>query len=192
MRPRPFDGAPPLLLAGLAAFVLVLAWLVALSLRRREAPVFAPTAPGRVRAGTWATDTLTLDASGEVAWRYASLTSGRVLAVPDTAGWELAARRYRLTVAGELADLGAVAWDSARAIAATRWVRSRPSEDGNPADRWYRYGFVTHLLEPNGHVLALRTRDGRRYKLQVLGYYCPGVRAGCLTIRYAPLPGPDG
>jgi hypothetical protein len=183
------DGAPPLLLAGLAAFVAVLAYLVVSSLRRREAPVFVPTATTRTRPASWTVggDTLTLDSADPDAWRYASLAAGRALELPDTAGWELAARRFRVTVAGALADLGAVPWETARPGAATRWVTSRPGEQGNAADRWYRYGVVTHLLEPNGHVFALRTRAGRTWKLQVLGYYCPGVRAGCLTMRYAPL-----
>lgn len=183
------DRAPPLLLAGFAVFVLVLVYLVASSLRRREAPVWAPTTATRLRAPAWARsgDTLTLDARDQDRWRYASLAAGRVLSPPDTAGWELAARRHRLTVSGELADLGVVSWEAARPTDATRWIASRPTEPGNAGDRWYRYGFVTHLLEPNGHVLAVRTRAGRSWKVQVLGYYCPGVRAGCLTIRYAPL-----
>ena len=46
------------------------------------------------------------------------------------------------------------------------------------------------LLEAKAHVYALRTRQGRTWKVQVLSYYCPGLRAGCLTIRYAPLAGP--
>jgi hypothetical protein len=52
---------------------------------------------------------------------------------------------------------------------------------------------VTHLLAPSGHVYALRARDGRFWKLEVLGYYCPGLTPGCVTLRYAPLesaPGP--
>ena len=192
MRARHPGGVPPMLLAGFAAFVAVLAYLVALSLMRREAPVWVPSTAARVRGPAWTTagDTLTLDASRTDAWRYASLAAGRAMEPPDTAGWELAARRYRMSVSGELADLGAVAWERARPTAATRWVPSRAGEAGNPADRWYRYGFATHLLEPNGHVLLLRTRAGRLWKLQVLGYYCPGVRAGCLTVRYAPLEAP--
>lgn len=188
-RNRDQRRVPPPLLAGFAAFALVLAYLVASSLRRREAPVWAPTTTTRVRAPTWARggDTLTLDATHPDRWRYASLALGRVLSPPDTAAWEVAARRHRLTVAGELADLGMVPWEAARPTGATRWIGSRPAEPGNAGDRWYRYGFVTHMLEPNGHVFALRTRAGRSWKVQVLGYYCPGVRSGCLTIRYAPL-----
>jgi hypothetical protein len=181
-------AVPRPLVVGFAAFVVLMVALVATSLRRREAPVHAPSSPTRTRAAGWerAGDTLTLDATDEVRWRRASLTLGRAL--DDTAGWELAGRRHRVTVAGALADLGAVSWDSARAGAGTRWIASTPREDGNAAiRRWYRYDFTTHLLAPAGHVYLLRTHAGRVWKLQVLGYYCPGVRAGCLTIRYAPL-----
>ncbi|MEX2151810.1 MAG: hypothetical protein WD825_00630, partial [Gemmatimonadaceae bacterium] len=56
--------------------------------------------------------------------------------------------------------------------------------------RWYRYSMLSHLLEPNGHLFAVRTGDGRDYKVQVLSYYCRGLDAGCLTVRYARLAPP--
>lgn len=188
MRDR--GAVPRPLLFGFAAFVVVLATLVATSLRRREAPVHAPSSATRVRAPGWerAGDTLTLDATDAARWRRASLTLGRALTTSDTAAWELAVRRHHITVDGAIADLGRVPWDGARAPVDARWVASRPQEDANAAiAHWYRYDFTTHLLAPDGRVFALRTRAGRTWKLQVVGYYCPGVRAGCLTIRYAPL-----
>jgi hypothetical protein len=181
---------PRPLLIGFATFVVAMVALVAASLRRREAPVRAPSSATRVRAAGWerAGDTLTLDATDAERWRRASLALGRALAASDTATWEIAARRHRITVAGAIADLGAVAWDSVRVPADARWVASRPQEDANAAlAHWYRYDFTTHLLEADGRVFALRSPSGRLWKLQVLGYYCPGVRAGCLTLRYAPL-----
>lgn len=55
----------------------------------------------------------------------------------------------------------------------------------NPAlAHWYRYSFVTHLLRPNGHVFLVRARSGALVKLEFLGYYCPGTRAGCPTFRW--------
>jgi hypothetical protein len=85
-----------------------------------------------------------------------------------------------------LADLGAVPFDSARVGAATAFVPAAARGNG-VMDHWYRYSFVTHLLEPDARVFALRARDGALWKLQVVGYYCPGLVAGCLTLRYAPL-----
>ena len=182
--------APLALRLGFGAFVATLAYLVVASLARREAPVFAPSAPDRARAPAWARagDTLTLDATDGARWRYASLARGRALAEPDTAGWQIAARRYRVSVpaGAALADLGAVSFDSARVGAATPFAP--PGTGGAGAmDRWYRYSFVTHLLSPGDHVYALRAADGSLWKLQVVGYYCPGLVAGCLTLRYAPL-----
>ena len=182
--------APLPLLLGFGAFVAALVYLVAASLGRREAPVFTPTPLARARANDWerAGDTLTLDATDGARWRYASLARGQALVPPDTAGWELAARRYRITVAGALADLGPVPFERARPDGATRFVPSAPGEAVNAAiGHWYRYDAVTHLLDPGGHVYALRTSAGATWKLQVLGYYCPGLVAGCLTMRYAPV-----
>ena len=50
---------------------------------------------------------------------------------------------------------------------------------------WYSYGFVTHLLRPNGHVFMVKTRGGARAKVEFLSYYCPGSQPGCLTFRWA-------
>jgi hypothetical protein len=182
--------APLPLLIGFAVFVLGLGYMVVASLARREVAVFTPSPPTRARSAEWARrgDTLTLDAGDGERWRFASLATGHVLTGADTADWELAARRYRVTVAGALADLGPVPFALARVSPATRFVASRQGETANDAiQHWYRYSFVTHLLTPGGHVYALRTRNGRLYKMEVLGYYCPGLTPGCLTLRYAPL-----
>jgi hypothetical protein len=186
----PIARAPLPLLIGFAVFVLGLGYMVAASLARHEVAVFAPSAQTRARAVDWAStgDTLTLDAGDGERWHYASLAMGRALTGADSAAWELGARRYRVTVRGALADLGPVPFAQARIDATTRFVESRPQETVNDAiQHWYRYSFVTHLLAPAGHVYALRTRDGLLWKLEILGYYCPGLTPGCITLRYAPL-----
>jgi hypothetical protein len=187
--------APLPLLVGFGVFVAGLAYLVTASLARRDAPVFSPSAPARVRAQAWARagDTLTLDATDGERWRYASLARGGALAGDDTAAWEIAARRYRVTVppGAALADLGAVPFDSARVGPGASFIPSAAGESANAAmGHWYRYSLVTHLLMPGGHVYALRAADGTLWKLEVVGYYCPGLVAGCLTLRYAPLTAP--
>ena len=186
----PGPRAPLPLLIGFAVFVLGLGYMVVASLARREVAVFMPSPPTRARAADWTRtgDTITLDAGDGERWRFASLTAGRALAGSDTADWELAARRYRVTVAGALADLGVVPFASARVDRTTHFVESRRGETVNGAiQHWYRYSFVTHLLTPAGHVYAVRTREGRLWKVEVLGYYCPGLTPGCLTLRYAPM-----
>jgi hypothetical protein len=189
IRPLPTAGAPLPLLIGFALFVAALGYMVAASLARREVAVFTPSPPARVRAEGWARtgDTLTLDAADGERWRFASLSAGMALAGGDTARWEIGARRYRVTVAGALADLGTVPFALARVQPTTRFVDSHAGEVANDAIRhWYRYSLVTHLLAPAGHVYALRTSDGTLWKLEVLGYYCPGLTPGCVTLRYAP------
>jgi len=181
-------SAPLPLLVGFVFFLAGLVWLIVASLTRRDAPVFELSAPTRVRATGWAEhgDTLTLDATDGEQWRYASLSRGRALG--DSAGWEIAVRRHNVTVAGALADLGVVEFERARIPATAVFVSSTANEGANDAiKRWYSYSLVTHLLQTQGHVYALKTRDGRMWKLQVIGYYCPGLTAGCLTIRYAPM-----
>jgi hypothetical protein len=189
--PRPLGARAPLpLLAGFALFVAGLGYLVVMSLTRRDAPAFAPSAAGRARAADWEQvgDILTLDATDTERWRFASLTLGRPLAGSDTAGWELAARRFHIAAAGALADLGPVPFAEARLTRSASFVESGMAPTGNEATRhWYRYSLMTHLLMPGDHVYALRTPDGRFWKLQLLGYYCPGLIAGCVTLRYAPL-----
>ena len=49
---------------------------------------------------------------------------------------------------------------------------------------WYGYGYFSHVLTPHPRVWAVRTADGRYAKLELLGYYCPGSQAGCVTFRY--------
>jgi hypothetical protein len=182
--------APLPLTIGFALFVVALGYMVVASLARRDAPVFTPSAAMRARGASWREygDTLTIDATDGDRWRYASLMEGRALDAADTTRWDVAVRRYRITVAGALADLGSVAFDSARIAPTTQFIASRSGEMENEAIRhWYRYSMTSHLLSPADRVYALRTRDGTLWKLQLLGYYCPHLTAGCVTLRYAPL-----
>jgi hypothetical protein len=191
-RPRAGTTVPIPLLALFGLFLATIVYLVASSLTRRTAPVFAPSAADRVRPGGWekSGDTLTVDATDGERWQLVSLTRGRVVLPPDSAGWELAVERYRVIASDAIADLGAIPFDSAQVVTSTSFQRTTVSggERENPAIKhWYRYNLLTHLLEPNGHVYAIRTREGKLWKLAVVSYYCPRLTAGCLTFRYAPL-----
>lgn len=182
------------LVIGFTLFVAAMVYLVASSLGGRSAPEFDPTPAGRARLvdASRGADTLTIDARDARAWHFASLTAQAVLTPPDTAGWDLAVRRHRIIGGGLIADLGAVAFDSVARAPRTGYVANIAGRDtSNPAiARWYRYSMLSHLLEPNGHLYAVRARDGRDFKIQVLSYYCRGLEAGCLTLRYAPLAEP--
>jgi hypothetical protein len=163
------------LLIGFAVFLIVMAYLVAASFTRRTAPAFAagPEARG---------DTITVDATDGRRWRYVSLTRGRVLSAPDTAGWEIAVRRYNVIANGDAVDLGRASFDSVRTLPA-----AADEANASTIPKWYRYNLLTHLLETNGHVYAVRAGGGPTYKVQILSYYCPGLTAGCMTLRFAPL-----
>lgn len=103
-------------------------------------------------------DTLTVDATDGASWRYVSLARGRVLAVPDTTEWDVAIRRYNVRVKG-----------------------------GGEIGKWYTYNLLTHLLEPKSEAYVVQPTGGRAFQLTILSYYCPGLTAGCLTMRFAPL-----
>lgn len=189
--------APVLLGVGLALFVAAMGYLVASSLADRSEPTFEPAPvgvarPRRAGADTVTdtlTDTLTVDASDERAWRFVDLDRGAVLLPPDTAGWDLAVRRFHVIAADAAADLGAVAFDTVSRAPRRGYVANALGTDTTNAAlrRWYHYGALTHLLTPLRRVYVVRSRAGGYAKLQVLSYYCTGMRPGCLTLRYARL-----
>jgi hypothetical protein len=191
--PAPRIPRPPIpLLVLFGAFIVAIVYIVAASFVRRDAPVFSASPVERTRSANWQRvgDTLTVDASDGDHWRYVSLARGRVLALPDTAGWDIAVQRYRVITppSGGIADLGAASFDGARVDRSSRFVPTTGVEllENDAIKHWYRYNLLTHLLEPNGHVFAVRTPGGALWKLAVLSYYCPRLEAGCLTVRYAP------
>lgn len=167
-------------------------YLVASSLTRRTAPVYSISPHGRARAAQWETvgDTLTIDATDGDRWQYVSLARGQVLTPPDTSGWEIAVQRYRMITptSGAIADLGRVPFEQARLASTASFVSTTTAQHPVNAavDHWYHYNLLTHLLESNGHLFAVRS-PGAAWKVAVVSYYCPKLVAGCLTIRYAPL-----
>jgi hypothetical protein len=181
----PGPNRPPVLLLLTGVLFLVgMGYVVAASLTRRAAPTFMPTTVARRPARAYP-DTVTLDATDGERWRYFDLAAGAPLAPPETTGWDIAVRRYRIRAdAGAVANLGPVVFDS---VVAPSGARAAGSSDSASIGRWYEYRLLSHLLESRRDVYLLRTRDGAYVQLQLLGYYCPGLRAGCVTFRYAPL-----
>lgn len=175
-----------------AIFVVVIVYLVASSLSRREIATFEPTADGRSRGLAGGVDTLTVDASNDRQWVHVDLEQGAALPASDTSGWDIAFRRYRVSAADAVADLGVVPFAEVTTAPSDGWVSNAIQGDPvNPAiDRWYRYSMLTHLLEPLGKTYAIRMRDGRFAKLEMLSYYCPGMRPGCVTFRFAAIDPP--
>ena len=185
--------APLPLLVLFGAFLGAIVYLIAASLTRRTAPVYSISPSVRNRAMNWQRvgDTLTIDGTDGDRWQYVSLSAGRALTLPDTAGWEIAVQRYRVITAptGSIADLGPASFEMARVSDRAQFIATSTIDkpENSAIEHWYRYNWLTHLLEPNGHVFAIRASDGTLWKLGVVSYYCPKLIAGCLTIRYAPL-----
>jgi hypothetical protein len=184
-------GATIVLYAGFGLFLLVIGLLVASSVGRRDVPTFVASPATRVRSADWQRtgDTITIDASDDARWRFVSFTRGTTLLAGDTSEWTIGIERYKVMVNGVAADAGAVPFELAKTPGGERFVGAESLGDSTNAAlrHWYRYNFLTHLLEPNGHTYVIRDRLGGLWRVEVLSYYCPGPDAGCLTIRYAPL-----
>jgi hypothetical protein len=186
-------AAPVPLLALFAAFLIAIVYLIAGSLTRRSAPVFPISPRAHTRAANWQQvgDTITVDATDGEHWQYLALARGQLLTLPDTAGWELAVQRYRVITpaAGAIADVGPSTFERSRPAANARFVATTfgTQPENTAIAHWYRYNLLTHLLEPNGHLFVVRAPAGALWRLEIVSYYCPGLVAGCLTIRYAPL-----
>ena len=134
----------------------------------------------------------TVDATSGERWVHFSFHLGAV--VDDATEWDLGFRRYQIIAnsgpgfsgKAAIADLGTVRFDEVRTVPATGYRETEAMPDlRNPAIAgWYQYGFFSHVLSPKPHVWAVRTMDGRYAKLEILAYYCPGSRPGCVTFRY--------
>ena len=177
---------PPLpLIVGFTGFLAVIAFILAASLLRPKMAEFPPTPAGVRPPGTTGVDTVTIDARDPARWRFFSLDRG-ILEEPDTADWDLAFRRFHVIVSGAAADAGSVDFHQPIALPDSAFAATTFARDTLNAAlaRWYRYGFISHLLRPNGHIYLVRTRQGALVKLEVLGYYCPGSQPGCFTLRW--------
>jgi len=178
----------------LGAFAFLMASLVVGALRRPHVAVTAATTPQPAPVG----DTLvgpaeyTLDATDDRGWTFFDFSRNAVVTDPLPLEWDLAVRRFHLIAnggpgfagRGGIADLGPAAFDTVRVLPDTGYVVTQ-ADSVNPAIRhWYRYGYSSHLLEPDGRVYAVRTADGRYAKLAIVSYYCGEARAACLTFRY--------
>jgi hypothetical protein len=192
---RGSSSVPLPLLGGFATFLVVIFYIVASSLARPVVRTFEPSARRALApaSDSVVTDTVTVDATDAELWRFLDLDHRALLEIPDTAGWDLAFRRHSLISSGGAFDLGAVVYDDVVRAPSGPFTATVAGRDTANAvlQRWYRYRLLTHLLEPNTHIYAVRTSDGRYAKLEILSYYCPGVRAGCPTVRYTiPLASP--
>ena len=176
--------------------VAVAVVFVAASLRSPEVPTFAPSDLTAHEAGEALVGprTFTVDASSSDRWRFFDFSRGTVVEWPGPLEWDVAFRRFQVTVnggpgfpgQGGVVDLGAVPFDSVRVVPRDGYVESLAVQDSvnEAVERWYDYSWTSHVLTPRSNVYAIRTADGRHAKLQFVGYYCEGAVSGCLTFQY--------
>lgn len=175
------------LIGGFGLFVVAIALLLAPGFVHPPVPFYLPTPPGaELPPASVVTDTVTVDAGREGRWRYFTFARGAVTDPPDTAGWDLAFRRFHVVSSGDIANLGRVPFDQVLEAPDTGYVPTAFDRDtvNRATAHWYRYSYFSHLLSPVGDVYVVRTRSGRFVRMEILSYYCPGPTPGCLTFRY--------
>lgn len=181
----------------LVSIIVVLAVvLVGTSLAKPPPATWIPTVPdprerGEALVGP---ETVTVDARSGSDWTYFDFSRGSVVENPAPLDWDLAFRRFHVMVnggpgfhgRGGAREIEVTVLDSLDAVPADGYATAVSARDSTSAAmaRWYTYSWTSHLLMPRPTVFAVRTADGRYAALEILGYYCPGAEAGCLTMRY--------
>ena len=164
-----------------------------------ETEGLAPWQPAKLYLPAWSgggAETTNWQGNGNAAGAYVgqgnsvdqSQATYQLGSVVESRAGDLAFRRYSIVagVGAGIRDLGDTRFDDVRTVPPDGYsTNEERGEPRNPAiASWYDYGFFTHVLSPKPHVWAVRTADGRYAKMQIVGYYCPGARPGCLTFRY--------
>ncbi len=172
-------------------FIAAIIQVIGAAFASRDASVFdlTPTVPTS-RMLQHNKDTVTIDARDETQWTFFDFERRSTVIPPDTASWDIAFRRFDLISSSGARNLGPVPYDSTIDVPQTGFVPTTWSPDtvNTVLDRWYDYGFTTHLLTPQDNVYVVRTPENGSVKFQVLSYYCSGMVAGCITFRYEYAP----
>jgi len=190
---RPENRVPALLVG---IIVVLAVALVTMSFARPVVEAYVPTPPDPSEAGEMLVGPIeyTVDATSTDEWRFFDFSRGSVVVNPGFADWDLAFRRFHIIAnggpgfsgKGGVIRLEETDFDAVQEVPGAAYVETRVRRDSVNAaiERWYAYGWTSHLLTPHPAVYAVRTADGRYAKFQLLGYYCPGAQPGCLTFRY--------
>lgn len=176
--------------AGFGVFLAIVVMLIVPTFRKTSVDTFRPRVVGiSVPLAPGGVDTVTVDAGSDRQWRFFDVERGLIADPPDTAGWDLALRRFHVIPYREIANLGPVSFDAVTTPPSTGYVGNVYRSDTTNAAtaKWYSYSYTSHLLVPKPDVYVLKTREGQFVKLQLSGYYCPGTTPGCITFRYARL-----
>lgn len=180
----------------MAVIVVLAVALVTLSFGRPAVEAHVPTPPNPSEAGERLVGPIdyTVDATSTGEWRFFDFSRGSVVESPGARDWDLAFRRFHIIANGGpgfsgdggIIRLDETDFDAVSELPDAPYVETAARRDSVNAaiERWYAYGWTSHLLTPHPAVYAVRTADGRHAKLQLLGYYCPGAQPGCPTFRY--------
>lgn len=144
----------------------------------------------------------TIDATEPGRWAHFSFSRMDVFyrdeIARDSLDWDMAFRRAKIVTNGgatnpeggvAVAEAPALELDGvAEAPPDTEFredaATDNPLEPDNPAlDKWYKYDFWKHRLEPKKRVYVIKTSSGHYAKMRILGYYCGGT-AACYSIEY--------
>lgn len=186
---------PVVLYAAGAAFLFVIVVVVAGSFVRPNPLTFIPTPiAAQPPVDGFVVDTVTIDARDGSRWVHFDFDKRSAVDGP-LAGWDLALNRYHVVVNGGTGYPGAggaiaigAPWEAVTEAPASGYATTDGAlEDGAATpglERWYRYGFFSHLLEPKDETYVIRTAEGRYAKLRILSYYCPQATPGCMTLVY--------
>lgn len=188
------ENRVPAVLAGIIVVLAVV--LVTMSFGRPGIEAYVPTPPNPSEAGETLVGPIdyTVDATSTGEWRFFDFSRGSVVVNPGPRDWDLAFRRFHIIVnggpgfsgEGGIIRLEETDFDAVSELPDAAYVETAVRRDSVNAaiERWYAYGWTSHLLTPHPAVYAVRTADGRYAKMQLVGYYCPGAQPGCLTFRY--------
>lgn len=137
--------------------------------------------------------TTRIDATAADAWTALELDRGGEVP-PDDPSWDLAARRFHLSLGAggtsgpaAVMALGDVALGDVQS-ASGDWLLDA---EGDPAlergDGWYSYDPATHVVTPRPITYLLRTGEGALRALRIESYYDEAGTAARLRLRWKPV-----
>ncbi len=150
------------------------------------------------------TKKLELDATSRSEWIGLDLDQGVVISVqdlPNNGTWDLAFKRTSIKMNGEAVAMQVVSQDfSALSLAPKEgYASDKPSSDpaapetsglafhAEPA--WYSYDITTHAVSSRGLTYAIKSNEGRFFKLKILDYYNVARLPAYINLEYQELQG---
>jgi hypothetical protein len=152
-----------------------------------------------------------IDATDEEAWTYFDFESRAHVEPADPAddpSWDLGGLRFNVKTNGGTSGTGETAvaivdgasFDAVTAAPVDGYLEDDAGAPGSGGDsmsntspgyafdNWFVYNPADHTLSPvEGRVYVVRTPEGNRFKLEMLGYYDDAGTPGYIRFRWAEL-----